>query len=146
MVHCKQGAGCGTDHLRSDVDQMYRKHISKPSILSPAMTDLTPTLNGLLSKQGSSLPKPISKTADEFLKEAYRIVSHKPAKQPSITQSNNARTLTSPPSSNTSNQSVTPTSQQPNAAKMPNPNPRPKPSPTPNATQSTPQPPSSSAT
>ncbi|KAJ5327860.1 hypothetical protein N7452_008250 [Penicillium brevicompactum] len=40
------------------------------------MTDLTPTLNGLLSKQGSSLPKPISKTADEFLKEAYRINSH----------------------------------------------------------------------
>ncbi|KAJ5347083.1 uncharacterized protein N7506_000336 [Penicillium brevicompactum] len=40
------------------------------------MTDLTPTLNGLLSKQGSSIPKPISKTADEFLKEAYRINSH----------------------------------------------------------------------
>jgi hypothetical protein len=43
------------------------------------MTDLTPTLNKLLSKQGSSLPKtrkPCTETADEFLKEAYRIVSH----------------------------------------------------------------------
>ncbi|KAJ5502318.1 hypothetical protein N7463_005192 [Penicillium fimorum] len=43
------------------------------------MTDLTPTLNKLLSKQGSSLPqtrKPCTETADEFLKEAYRINSH----------------------------------------------------------------------
>ncbi|KAJ5194061.1 hypothetical protein N7472_006527 [Penicillium cf. griseofulvum] len=43
------------------------------------MTDLTPTLNKLLSKQGSSIPqtrKPCTETADEFLKEAYRIVSH----------------------------------------------------------------------
>ncbi|CAG8289468.1 unnamed protein product [Penicillium salamii] len=39
------------------------------------MTDLTPTLNGLLSKQGKSITKP-TKTADEFLKEAYRINSH----------------------------------------------------------------------
>lgn len=53
------------------------------------MTDLTPTLNNLLSKQGSSIPqtrKPCTETADEFLKEAYRIVSHAlytqtPAKQ-----------------------------------------------------------------
>ncbi|CAG8342971.1 unnamed protein product [Penicillium nalgiovense] len=40
------------------------------------MTDLTPTLNNLLSKQGSSIPqtrKPCTETADEFLKEAYRI-------------------------------------------------------------------------
>ncbi|KAJ5968725.1 hypothetical protein N7501_004973 [Penicillium viridicatum] len=43
------------------------------------MTDLTPTLNNLLSKQGSSIPqtrKPCTETADEFLKEAYRINSH----------------------------------------------------------------------
>ncbi|KAJ5373259.1 hypothetical protein N7517_005265 [Penicillium concentricum] len=43
------------------------------------MTDLTPTLNKLLSKQGSSIPqirKPCTETADEFLKEAYRINSH----------------------------------------------------------------------
>ncbi|KAJ5790629.1 uncharacterized protein N7518_007640 [Penicillium psychrosexuale] len=42
------------------------------------MTDLTPTLNKLLSKQSSSLPqtKPCTETADEFLKEAYRINSH----------------------------------------------------------------------
>ncbi|KGO38544.1 SNARE-complex protein Syntaxin-18 N-terminal [Penicillium expansum] len=43
------------------------------------MTDLTPTLNNLLSKQGSSVPqarKPCTETADEFLKEAYRINSH----------------------------------------------------------------------
>ncbi|KAJ6123983.1 hypothetical protein N7471_011300 [Penicillium samsonianum] len=43
------------------------------------MTDLTPTLTNLLSKQGSSLPqtrKPCTETADEFLKEAYRINSH----------------------------------------------------------------------
>lgn len=39
------------------------------------MTDLTPTLNGLLTKQGSSIKPPSLKTADEFLKEAYRIVS-----------------------------------------------------------------------
>ncbi|KAJ5474481.1 hypothetical protein N7475_004047 [Penicillium sp. IBT 31633x] len=43
------------------------------------MTDLTPTLNKLLSKQGSSIPttrKPCTETADEFLQEAYRINSH----------------------------------------------------------------------
>ncbi|KAJ5963683.1 uncharacterized protein N7479_003559 [Penicillium vulpinum] len=43
------------------------------------MTDLTPTLNKLLSKQDSSLPqtrKPCTETPDEFLKEAYRINSH----------------------------------------------------------------------
>ncbi|CAG8011937.1 unnamed protein product [Penicillium olsonii] len=40
------------------------------------MTDLTPTLNSLLSKQGKSTPKTNPKTADEFLKEAYRINSH----------------------------------------------------------------------
>ncbi|KGO77056.1 SNARE-complex protein Syntaxin-18 N-terminal [Penicillium italicum] len=43
------------------------------------MTDLTPTLNNLLSKQGSPTPqtrKPCTETADEFLKEAYRINSH----------------------------------------------------------------------
>ncbi|KAJ5501334.1 SNARE-complex protein Syntaxin-18 N-terminal [Penicillium expansum] len=43
------------------------------------MTDLTPTINNLLSKQGSSVPqtrKPCTETADEFLKEAYRINSH----------------------------------------------------------------------
>ncbi|KAJ5867281.1 Syntaxin [Penicillium chrysogenum] len=43
------------------------------------MTDLTPTLNNLLSKQGSSISqarKPYTETTDEFLKEAYRINSH----------------------------------------------------------------------
>ncbi|EKV09425.1 SNARE protein (Ufe1), putative [Penicillium digitatum] len=43
------------------------------------MTDLTPTLNNLLSKQGSSISQPrnpCTETADEFLKEAYRINSH----------------------------------------------------------------------
>ncbi|CAI7565714.1 unnamed protein product [Penicillium glandicola] len=43
------------------------------------MTDLTPTLNKLLSKQNSPIPqtrKPCTETADEFLKEAYRINSH----------------------------------------------------------------------
>ncbi|KAJ5529765.1 hypothetical protein N7527_003158 [Penicillium freii] len=43
------------------------------------MTDLTPTLNNLLSKQGSSIPQTrehCTETADEFLKEAYRINSH----------------------------------------------------------------------
>ncbi|KAI2699584.1 hypothetical protein CBS147332_8176 [Penicillium roqueforti] len=42
------------------------------------MTDLTPTLNKLLSNQSSPLPqtKPCTETADEFLKEAYRINSH----------------------------------------------------------------------
>jgi hypothetical protein len=39
------------------------------------MTDLTPTLNGLLTARGSALKPPSTKTADEFLKEAYRIVS-----------------------------------------------------------------------
>jgi hypothetical protein len=43
------------------------------------MTDLTPTLNQLLSaKNGPSIPsasRPSPETADEFLKEAYRIVS-----------------------------------------------------------------------
>ncbi|KAJ5811210.1 hypothetical protein N7447_010726 [Penicillium robsamsonii] len=51
------------------------------------MTDLTPTLNKLLSKQGSSLPqtrKPCTETADEFLKEAYRIVSQPSALTPII--------------------------------------------------------------
>ncbi|KAJ5105533.1 hypothetical protein NUU61_002880 [Penicillium alfredii] len=46
------------------------------------MTDLTPALNQLLStKHGSSIPspktrRPSTETADEFLKEAYRINSH----------------------------------------------------------------------
>ncbi|KAJ6030409.1 hypothetical protein N7499_012825 [Penicillium canescens] len=41
------------------------------------MTDLTPTLNSLLSKHGTSTcAKPTTKTADEFLKEAYRINYH----------------------------------------------------------------------
>ncbi|OQD74023.1 hypothetical protein PENDEC_c012G02313 [Penicillium decumbens] len=44
------------------------------------MTDLTPTLNQLLSaKNGPSIPsapRPSPETADEFLKEAYRINSH----------------------------------------------------------------------
>jgi hypothetical protein len=44
------------------------------------MTDLTPTLNSLLSKHGTSTcAKPTTKTADEFLKEAYRIVSQRNA-------------------------------------------------------------------
>lgn len=38
------------------------------------MTDLTPIFNSLLTKQGAPLHKPRS-TPDEFLKEAYRIVS-----------------------------------------------------------------------
>ncbi|KAJ5787120.1 hypothetical protein N7457_002110 [Penicillium paradoxum] len=43
------------------------------------MTDLTPTLNKLLSKPDLSPPppkEPCTETADEFLKEAYRINSH----------------------------------------------------------------------
>ncbi|KAJ5571211.1 hypothetical protein N7535_004871 [Penicillium sp. DV-2018c] len=42
------------------------------------MTDLTPTFNELLTKQGSPAPPrpPSTETADEFLKEAYRINSH----------------------------------------------------------------------
>ncbi|OGE53494.1 hypothetical protein PENARI_c007G00910 [Penicillium arizonense] len=41
------------------------------------MTDLTPTLNSLLSKHGTSTcARPTTKTADEFLKEAYRINYH----------------------------------------------------------------------
>ncbi|KAJ5915228.1 SNARE-complex protein Syntaxin-18 N-terminal [Penicillium verhagenii] len=46
------------------------------------MTDLTPTLSQLVtSKHGPSIPspqtrRPSTETADEFLKEAYRIVSH----------------------------------------------------------------------
>jgi hypothetical protein len=41
------------------------------------MTDLTPTLNQLLSAQNAPLipSRPSPDTADEFLKEAYRIVS-----------------------------------------------------------------------
>ncbi|KAJ5881930.1 uncharacterized protein N7529_000602 [Penicillium soppii] len=40
------------------------------------MTDLTPTLNGLIMERGSTPRKPSTATADEFLKEAYRINAH----------------------------------------------------------------------
>ena len=57
-------------------------HTFTPSIPihdAPTMTDLTPTLNQLLStKNGPSISnksRPSPETADEFLKEAYRIVS-----------------------------------------------------------------------
>lgn len=47
------------------------------------MPDLTPTLNHLLTEKhaAKTIPSresrlPSTKTADEFLKEAYRIVSH----------------------------------------------------------------------
>lgn len=38
------------------------------------MTDLTPTLNTLLPSATSIRKDPAPETADEFLKEAYRIV------------------------------------------------------------------------
>ncbi|KAJ5143691.1 uncharacterized protein N7515_002478 [Penicillium bovifimosum] len=71
------------------------------------MTDLTPTINELLTKQGSHIPPrpPSTETADEFLKEAYRI------SRSAIPYLTNPRTHTSTPSSNTSTPSVTPTSQ-----------------------------------
>ena len=48
------------------------------------MTDLTPAMNQLLSAQhGKSIHrKKAAETADEFLKEAYRIVRHPPANNP----------------------------------------------------------------
>lgn len=58
------------------------------------MTDLTPTLNELLlSKNGPSIPSPTTRhlptqTADEFLKEAYRIVSPHTTPQQTQTVSN----------------------------------------------------------
>ncbi|KAL2834249.1 hypothetical protein BDW59DRAFT_168584 [Aspergillus cavernicola] len=53
---------------------------STTSLITPNMTDLTPSFANLLHKQNSSLSlytRPLTtETADEFLKEAYRIVNY----------------------------------------------------------------------
>lgn len=51
------------------------------------MTDLTPIFNSLLTKQGATLHKPHS-TPDEFLKEAYRIVSNPIHRNPNAKSNN----------------------------------------------------------